>query len=62
MDEQERAREVAKWKKTYPNLDPLIIECMLSMSDEQHLKFQQGLQNPTYEDSQSAEINEKVEN
>jgi hypothetical protein len=59
MDEQERAREVATWKKTYPNLDTLIIECMLSMSDEQHLKFQQGLQNPTYEDSPSAELIQK---
>jgi hypothetical protein len=36
--------EVAKYKKLYPNLDNLMIETILNMTDEQHQKFQQGIE------------------
>jgi len=35
--------EIAKYKKEYPNLDVMMIETILGMSDEQHRKFQEGL-------------------
>jgi hypothetical protein len=35
--------EIAHWKQKYPNLDQLMIETILKMSDEQHQKFQEGL-------------------
>ena len=35
--------EIAHWKQKYPNLDQLMIETILKMSDEQHEKFQKGL-------------------
>ena len=35
--------EIAHWKQKYPNLDQLMIETILKMSDEQHQRFQAGL-------------------
>ena len=35
--------DIAHWKQKYPNLDQLMIETILKMSDEQHQKFQEGL-------------------
>ena len=36
--------EIQKWKKMYPNLDTMMIETILQMTDEQHEKFQRGLE------------------
>ena len=36
--------EIARYKKDYPNLDPLMIETILKMSEEEHIKFQTGLE------------------
>ena len=36
-------KEVAKWLKEYPHLDALMVETILSMSEEEHIAFQQGL-------------------
>ena len=36
--------EIAKYKKEYPNLDVMMIETILKMTDEQHRKFQEGLE------------------
>ena len=36
--------EIARYKKEYPNLDPLMIETILKMSEEEHIKFQTGLE------------------
>ena len=35
--------DIPHWKQKYPNLDQLMIETILNMSDEQHQKFQEGL-------------------
>ena len=35
--------EIATYKREYPNLDPLMIETILKMTEEQHRKFQAGL-------------------
>ena len=45
---EEMERDVAKWKKEYPNLDDLMIQAILGLTEEQHLKLQEGLENPTY--------------
>ena len=58
-------REVAKWKKKYPNMDDLMIQTILGLSEEQHLKLQEGLENPTYEEINKDELiikNGEVEN
>jgi len=36
--------EIARYKKEYPNLDALMIETILKMSDEEHVKFQASLE------------------
>lgn len=36
--------EIAKYKKEYPNLDVMMIETILGMTEEQHRKFQEGLE------------------
>ena len=36
--------EIAKYKREYPNLDTLMIETILKMSEEEHKKFQAGLE------------------
>ena len=36
--------EITKYKKEYPNLDVMMIETILKMTDEQHRKFQEGLE------------------
>ena len=33
--------EIAKYKKEYPNLDVMMIETILKMTEEQHRKFQE---------------------
>ena len=36
--------EVAKYMKEYPNLDELMVKTILGMSEEEHIKFQEGLE------------------
>lgn len=36
--------EIAKYKREYPNLDVLMIETILRMSDDEHKRFQAGLE------------------
>ena len=36
--------EIQKYKKMYPNLDVLMIETILKMTQDQHQKFQAGLE------------------
>jgi len=36
--------EVARYMKEYPNLDELMVKTLLSMTDEQHKKFQEGIE------------------
>ena len=35
--------EIAKYNREYPNLDALMIETILNMSEDDHLKFQASL-------------------
>ena len=35
--------EIAKYKREYHNLDALMIEAILNMSEDDHLKFQASL-------------------
>jgi hypothetical protein len=32
--------EIAKYRREYPNLDALMVETILNMTDEQHKEFQ----------------------
>ena len=36
--------EVARYMKEYPNLDELMVKTLLKMTDEEHKKFQEGLE------------------
>jgi len=38
------AKDIEYYKKLYPNLDFLMIETILKMSDDEHEKFQEGLE------------------
>jgi hypothetical protein len=44
----EMERDIARWKKEYPNLDDLMIQAILGLTEDQHLKLHKGLDNPTY--------------
>ena len=36
--------EVARYMKEYPHLDELMVKTILSMTEEQHKKFQAGME------------------
>jgi len=40
--------EIIKYKKLYPNLDALMIETILMMSEEQHVAFQAKCERKEY--------------